>query len=409
MVPRPGSDGSTRSLLRQRPFRVLLAGQTLTLFGDLALILVLGVWAKNLTGSVSAGGAAFFAMIAPTLFAPLLGCVVDRYPRRRVLIVNDLVTAAGLLPLLLVQGPGTVWIIYAVAAFYGFSQQVFFAARAALLQSMLTDEELGPANAVLESLRMGLRVAGPVIGTGLFAALGGGAVAVMDSATFLASAALLSSLRVPDIARRAPAGLLDEIGGGIRHIRATPILRRLMLALCAAVAVLGLLQVVGLALVDTGLHRPATFLGVIFAVEGAGAIAGGFATPALLRRLGEARLAGGGLVLAGISLGLMATPHLASVMVGSAIGGAGFSAFLIGYTTLLQRSTTTELQGRVFTAAEATAGIPYTTMLGLAVLGIGLVDYRLLLAVGMLVLAAAGAYLGRGDAIAPPAAVGSRI
>src|ERR671939_1553210 len=109
------TEGSARALLRQRPFRRLLAGQTLTLFGDLALILVLGIWAKNLTGSVSAGGAVFFAMIAPTLLSPLLGCVIDRFPRRRVLIVNDLVTAVGLLPLLFVHGPATVWIIYVVA------------------------------------------------------------------------------------------------------------------------------------------------------------------------------------------------------------------------------------------------------------------------------------------------------
>src|SRR5437764_4177641 len=106
MNAQAGSTGSTRSLLRLRPFRVLLAGQTLTLFGDLALILVLGVWAKDLTGSVSAGGAVFFAMIAPTLLSPVLGCVVDRFPRLRVLIVNDLVTAAGLLPLLAVHGEG---------------------------------------------------------------------------------------------------------------------------------------------------------------------------------------------------------------------------------------------------------------------------------------------------------------
>jgi hypothetical protein len=375
---------------------VLLAGQTLTLLGDLALILVLGVWAKNLTGSVSAGGAVFFAMIAPTLVSPLLGCIIDRYPRRRVLIANDLLTAAALLPLLFVRGPETVWIIYAVAAFYGFSQQVFFAARAALLQSMLHDDELGPANAVLESLRMGLRTAGPVIGTALFATLGGGAVALLDASTFLASAALLSRLRVPDIGRRRDASVMDELGGGIRHILATPILRRLMLALCAAVAVLGLLQVVALALVDHGLHRPAEFLGVIFAVEGVGAIAVGIVTPALLRRFGETRLAAGGLVVAGVSLGLMADQNLVTVLVGSAVGGAGFSAFLVGYTTLLQRSTTTELQGRVFTAAEATAGVPYTAMLGLAVLGIGLVDYRVLLTVGMFVLAFAGAYLARG-------------
>ena len=226
-----GSQGTTRSLLRQRPFRILLASQTFTLLGDLALILVLGIWAKNLTGSVSAGGAVFFAMIAPTLFSPLLGCIVDRFPRRRVLIVNDLVTAAGLLPLLAVRGPGDVWVIYVVAALYGVSQQVFFAARAALLQSMLRDDHLGPANAVLESLRMGLRTAGPVLGTLLFSALGGGAVALLDAATFLASAALLSSLRVPDIERRRATSLADELGGGIRHILATPILRRLMLSL----------------------------------------------------------------------------------------------------------------------------------------------------------------------------------
>jgi len=402
-------DGSTRALLRQRPFRVLLAGQTLTLFGDLALILVLGVWAKNLTGSVSAGGAVFLAMIAPTLLSPLLGWMIDRYPRRRVLIVNDLVTAAGLLPLLAVRGPEDVWIIYAVATFYGLSQQIFFAARSALLQSMLSDDDLGPANAVLESLRMGLRVAGPVIGTALFATLGGGAVALLDAATFLASAALLSSLRVPDISRRRATSVSEELGGGVRHIMATPILRRLMLALCAAVAVMGLLQVVGLALVDDGLHRPATFLGVIFAVEGAGAIAGGFVAPALLRRVGETRLAGGGLMIAGISLGIMAEPYLPLVLVGSAIGGAGFSAFLIGYTTLLQRSTATELQGRVFTAAEAAAGVPYTTMIALAVLGIGLVDYRVLLTIGMLVLAAAGAYLARGAAVTAPAVARSRV
>src|SRR5438067_7739149 len=101
-------EGSTRSLLRYRPFRLLLAGQTLTLLGDLSLILVLGIWAKELTGSVSAGGAVFFALVAPTLLAPLLGCVVDRFPRRQVLIANALATAAALLPLLAVHDRGDV-------------------------------------------------------------------------------------------------------------------------------------------------------------------------------------------------------------------------------------------------------------------------------------------------------------
>ena len=190
-----------RPLLRDRAFRLLLAGQTLTMFGDVALLLVLGIWATQLTGSTSVGGAVFLAVLLPMLVAPLLGMLVDRFPRRKTMIANDLVTALALLPLLLVHSRDGVWIIFVVGAAYGLSQQVFYAARTALLQSMLADDQLGSANAVLEALRQALRVGGPAIGAALFAMLGGGAVALLDSATFLGSALLLSFLRVPDIRR----------------------------------------------------------------------------------------------------------------------------------------------------------------------------------------------------------------
>jgi len=392
-----------RRLLANSGFRLLLAGQTLTMFGDLALILVLGIWAKDLTGSTEAAGAVFLALLGPMLVAPLVGLVVDRFPRRKVLILNDLAAAAAVLPLLLVHGPGDVWIIFAVAAVYGLSQQVFFAARSALLQTMLDDEELGFANGLLECLRQALRIFGPAAGAGLFAVFGGPAVALLDAATFVASAALLAVLRVPDLKRvRDPIpALAPQLVAGIRHILATPMLRRLIASLCAAVAVLGVMQVAGFALVDSGLHRPAAFLGVIFAVEGLGSVAGGLLAPLGLRRLGEPRLAALGLGAMGLGVGLMAVPDLTPVFIGAAIGGAGFSAFMVGYTTLLQRSTATELQGRVFTAAEAAAGLPYCGTLALAVVGVGLVDYRLMMLAGMVVLTGAGAYLASGPESAP--------
>jgi hypothetical protein len=393
----------TAPLLRDSRFRLLLAGQTLTMFGDLALLLVLGIWVKVLTGSTAAAGAVFLAVLLPGLAAPLLGLVVDRLPRRKVMIANDVAAAVALLPLLFVNDRGDVWIVFAVGAAYGLSQQVFFAARSALVESMLDDDQLGPANALLETLRQGLRVAGPAVGAALFAALGGHAVALLDAATFLVSAALLGMLRVPEVSlgpRRARS-LAAELGAGIRHIAATPLLRRLIVALCAAVAALGVLQVATLALVVDGLHRPATYLGVVFAFEGAGSIAGGLLAPALLRRLGEMRLAGAGLALMGIGIAAMTEPTANAVLAGAAVGGAGFSVFMVGYVTLLQRSTASALQGRVFTAAEAAAGIPYCATLALSVAGIGLVDYRLLLAASTLVLVIAAAYVAGSRSSAP--------
>jgi hypothetical protein len=390
-------------LLTHRGFRLLLAGQTLTMFGDLALVLVLGIWAKELTGSTAIAGSVFLALLAPMLVAPLVGLLIDRFPRRKVLILNDLASAVALLPLLLVRDPGDVWILFAVGAAYGLSQQVFFAARSALLQTMLADDQLGSANAVFESLRQALRVVGPAAGAALFAAFGGPAVALLDVLTFLSSALLLALLRTPDLApvRTAGEALGRQLGAGVHHIRSTPMLRRLIASLCAAVAVLGVMQVAALALVDTGLHRPAAFLGVIFAFEGAGSIAGGLLAPAGLRRIGEPRLAASGLAAMGIGVGLMASPSLTPILAGAAIGGAGFSVFMVGYTTLLQRSTATELQGRVFTAAEAAAGLPYCGTIALTALAIGLVDYRVMMLAGMVVLTAAGLYLARGPDTSP--------
>jgi Major Facilitator Superfamily len=392
-----------RRILGHRSFRLLLAGQTLTMFGDLALVLVLGIWAKELTGSTAIAGSVFLALLAPMLLAPLLGLIVDRFPRRKVLIANDLATAVALLPLLLIHDRGDVWILFVVGAAYGLSQQVFFAARAALLETMLDDDELGSANALLEILRQALRVCGPAVGAGLFAAFGGAAVALLDVGTFIASAALLAMLRAPDIARRAGGEhtLSRQLTAGLRHISGTPMLRRLIRSACAAVAVLGIMQVAGLALVDTGLHRPATFLGVILAFEGLGSIAGGLLSPSALRRFGEPRFAAIGLATMGLGVGLMAVPHVTPVLVGAAFAGAGFSAFMVGYTTLLQRSTATQLQGRVFTAAEAAVCLPYCGTLALAVVGVGLVDYRVLMLGGMVLLAVAGAYLARGPDAAP--------
>ena len=77
-----------RALLRDRSYRRLLVGQTLSAFGDYAMFLALAVWVKALTGSNAKAGLAILPFVLPSLFGPALGVYVDRFPRRRVMVAD---------------------------------------------------------------------------------------------------------------------------------------------------------------------------------------------------------------------------------------------------------------------------------------------------------------------------------
>ena len=76
--------------------------------------------------------------------------------------------------------------------------RVLAAAGAGLVKDMLPDDDLASANAASTTVTQGLRIASPLAGAALYARFGGGAVAVLDSATFLAAIAALLSVHVPE-------------------------------------------------------------------------------------------------------------------------------------------------------------------------------------------------------------------
>jgi MFS family permease len=394
-----------RRLLRDRDFRILLSAQTLTMFGDVALILVLGIWVKDLTGSNGAAGSVFLVLSLPALVTPLVGPLIDRFPRRKVMIANDLATAAIVLALLAVDGRGDIWIIYVVAFLYGAAQMVFFAARSGLLVSMLPKEQLPEANGLQESLRHGLRIVGPLVGAGLFALWGGGAVAVLDASMFVVSAALLSQMRVRDLERRpAELAFLTEVLEGARHLARTVDLRRVVSYTAAVLTALGILEVAVFALLEDGLHRPPEFLGVLSMIQGVGAVAGGFVAAGFMARVGEVRMAGAALATLGVVYALDATAVLGVVLVASVIAGAGLSFYFVAYQTLIQRRTAVDMQGRVFMASEATLTLPYTLSIALGAVLVGVTDFRTLYLVVSAVMVLGGLLLYRAGAEHAPGA-----
>ena len=345
------------------------------------MFVALAIWVKELTGSSAAAGVVFLLFAAPALAAPVLGLYADRFPRRSLLILTDLATAAVVLSLLLVRGSGWVWLVYLVTFLYGLSGQLYYAARSGLVVSMLPGERLADANSVLASIDQGAQIGAPIVGAALFAFAGAGSVVVVDAATFLVSVGMLSAIRVRDISRPEQGERWAlEVMAGLRHILASPGLRRLVGVTAGVVAVVGLIQAPIFSLIDRGLHRPPTFLGVIITLQGIGSIAGSLIAAWTINRLGELRAAGASLVMAGLALALFPIAAVPTVLPATFVIGAGVAIFLVAYTTLLQRSTPASLQGRVFAAGEAATSVPNTISIGVGAALVAAVSFRVIFA-----------------------------
>jgi MFS family permease len=392
-----------RALLHNRDARLLLAGQSLSLFGDRSMYLVLGIWVKTLTGSNAQAGLVFFVLAAPGLVAPAFGLAVDRLRKRPLMIATDVVIGLVLLTLLFVHGRGDVWIIYAVTLVYGASGYLFSSAQSALLTRLLPPERLGDANAALQTVSEGSRLIAPLIGAGLFAAVGGAAVAILDAATFAVSALCLLGVRLREERPAAPEHhILVQVAAGVRHIARTAGLRRIVLVTGLALLVVGFIETAIFAVLQHALHRPPSFLGVLSVAQGVGAIAGGLTASAALRRFGDGRTLGVGVLLFAAGDALFLIPSLVPVIVGFAVAGAGLSWAVVAFGTAIQLRTPSDLQGRVYSAADMVLGTPQTLSIALGAALITVVDYRILIVVMGVVAGGCGVFMAAAGAPADP-------
>jgi MFS family permease len=301
-------------------------------------------------------------------------------PRRLFLVVSNLLSALGMLPLLLVHDTSDVWIIYVVAFVYGISFVVEPAALNGLLKEMLPEQVLVDANASLSVTREAFRLVGPLAGAGLFAVFHGGAVvAVLDAATFVVSAICVASLSVVEVRERhEPMHWRAEVLAGLTHIRRTPVLLHSTLALALCLLVLGFTESAVYAVVEA-FHKPVTFVGPVATVQGAGAIVGGLLSGRVVKRFGEPRAIAAGLaaLVLGI-LGVAAATAIPALLVAVAVLGLGIPVLIVAYNTLLQKLTPGRLMGRVSTATDVLTSTPQAVSIATGALLVTLLDYRLI-------------------------------
>jgi MFS family permease len=382
-----------RKLLSYRDARLLVAGQTLSAFGDFALWIVMAVWMKSLTGSSWRAGLVFFVLALGNLAGPLGGLLADRMRRRPLMIGTDLALGASVLVLLFVHNRGDAWLIYLVALLYGIGGAVFFPARSALLRLMLPENLLAEANGMLSSTQQGIRIIAPLAGAGIYVVAGGGVVAILDAATFVGSALFLSLIRVGEV-RPQPEEqhFVDEVTAGFRHVWRTLPLRQLVAGVSVALLVVGFSEtLIFFVIARVGEHP--SFFGVMATLQGVGAIAGGLTAAPIVHRLGDLKAAGIGLGLFGVCALLLTLPELPVVLLAFPVAGVGIAWVLVGYGTALQTRTPLGIQGRVSAAADLVATLAQTTSIATGAALSIVVDYRVLFVVMAAVLGCSALYL----------------
>jgi MFS family permease len=339
--------------------------------------LALGIWTKELTHSNADAGLTFFFATVGFLCSPLAGMVVDRVRRRPTLIVANIFGALLVLLLLFVHSSSQVWIIYVTMFLYGVAGTFIGSAQSAFLTILLPADLLGDANGFLRTVREGLRLVAPLAGAGLFVLIGGHWIAIIDSATFVVACLSVMMLHVrEELLTREPTHFLEEISGGFKHVGRTPVLRRMVISFAVALSVVGFAETAIFAVTSNELHHTASFVGVLMAAQGVGAIFGGPLAAPMMRRLGERWLSGLGLLLFSVGALLYEGGSLPLVVAGSVVFGFALPPVIVGAYTLLQLRTPPELQGRAFSAFDLIATLPQTISIAVGAALITVLGYH---------------------------------
>lgn len=359
----PPATGYVELLRRNRDFRLLWSGQVISQLGDWFDTIALFTLVLRLTGSGRAVGLVLVARFLPSVvLGPLSGVVADRFNRRHVMIASDAARAAVVLGFLFVRRPEQVWLVYVLTILQlGFSA-FFEPARSAAVPSVVSERDLVAANSISSvtwsaMLTLGAAIGGPV--TGWF---GTDAAFVIDSLTYVASALLIASVRLP---RRLPRekrkltvakalGVTDTLEG-LRYVWTRPRVLAVLLVKPAwglGGGILTLLPVFGEKIFPVA-GSAAVGMSVLYAARGIGTAVG----PILTRRFYSEtrrqmqRAIGFAFIVAGLFYVLFGTSQSFTLaLLFLAVAHMGGSVLWVFSTVLLQSMVEDDFRGRVFAA-----------------------------------------------------------
>ncbi len=373
-------------MIRKKNFRLLWLAQIISAAGDTFSFLAIQIRIDDLASGPgeSARGVSLvlIAYVLPTLLLGLFaGTMVDRWDRKRVMVVSDIARALIAPAYLLLQSLADLPIAIAAAFLMASFGVFFYPARTALLPSMVEDDELMSANGTMQLGNTIARLAGPALAGLVIGIWGVQAAFWIDSASFLISAFFVLGIsgiitRVVS-SQEASRSTWQDFREGFRFALQSRLLQAITLGIAVAMLGIGAVNVLFVPFLRDAFAVEAAGLGGIEAAQGVGMLIGALLMGALGKRLSPQKIAVIAMVGLGLGIGVAGmAPVLGLIVAAMPLVGFTLPPLNASLSTMLQRGIPEGLLGRAGSVMEMASSLTNLISMGLAGWIAGVVGLR---------------------------------
>lgn len=366
----PGS--SLMAAMGQRDFRLLFIGQLFSQIGDQFLFIAALSIINRLTASpLALSGLALAISIPQLAFGLVGGVLVDRFDRKRLLIVSDVLRALVILPALLVEQRSDIWILYPAAAGLAIIGTAFYPARNAVIPNIVPPKLLLSANTLIQVSYILALILGATLAGFAVRLWGADAAVWFDSATFLFSALLIALMRIPpntpSPSHESARTMWGQLMQGLRYVTGSHLLLRVLAITAIAALGIGSIQILGLNFLNQRLNVTEQGFGLTMAMVGVGVALGGAVVQRIASRMPANQVVG--ICLAGVGVAIVVfalAPRFGLVLVAAAGIGLCLVVARAGLATLTQQLVPDQVRGRVESAVNMMVSVSTAAAQGLS-------------------------------------------
>jgi MFS family permease len=341
--------------MRHRDFRLFFFGQLISLSGSWMQVTAQQWLVYRLTGSQLNLGTVTFAGFVPVLLLSLfMGVIVDRFPRRRILLFTQtwFMVMAAVLALITYLGIVQYWHILLLASLLGVANALDMPTRQAFYSDMVEREDLLNAIALNSSVFNGARIIGPALGGFIIASFGEAPAFGLNSLSYLAVIAGLLLMRLPPFKPPSESSSrMREFKDGITYL----VSERRVFGLVGMVALLSFFAfpftILLPAFASDVLNIGPEGYGALLSAQGVGALIGGLGLAFAGDRANKGLILFFSRILLTVSVLVFAISKTAILsMIALMFAGFAFITQLATSNTAIQLLVPDQLRGRVMSA-----------------------------------------------------------